>query len=649
MKMVRIVVLFLMVSVPAFAAELKPAAVNKTVVSSPELRLLLNSFVALGEGHVEHVLNTLKLMSSTREVQSGKWEDMKSLLTEFNGRDTTVVALWFVRPDGSYYAVDKGLTGLSLRDRPYFPGLMSGKDVTGDLVISKSTGKRSAIVAVPVKRNGRIIGGLGASLSVRTISKMIDRKMALPEGLIFYAIDAKGLTSLHRVSTLLFAYPSDMGSRTLRDSVAEMLSKPEGEVKYDFYGERTVVYRRSPLTGWVYALGVATGKPVDSAVDLPPFLLEMEKEVTSALERMNRDVAAAAEAVSKEGLEGPRVRRILKDLCSSHPYAVDCSAVDPEGTMVVVEPEKYAEFEGSDIGSQEQIIRLHKSKKPVLGTVIRSVEGFDAVDFEYPIFSPGGGFAGSVSMLIRPEMLLESAASSVVQGMPVDVWVMQKDGRILYDPDKEEVGRMLFEDPIYKPFPQLLALGRLIAGKRKGTGSYEFLGRGLKRPVRKDAYWTTVGLGDTEWRVVLTHAGVEGASTTEKSGKEVKTLSSEGSLRRMAGSDYLTAALSANDTGKIRTIFKKFYSEYGGLYSVQWVDARGINRYGYPEENSLVDVDFNTLDVPSSKYILKAISERGESSFDCRLAEGKEGSFFMVPVHEGDRYLGMLYTIRIRH
>jgi hypothetical protein len=32
---------------------------------------------------------------------------------------------------------------------------------------------------------------------------------------------------------------------------------------------------------------------------------------------------------------------------------------------------------------------------------------------------------------------------------------MQKDGRILYDPDTEEIGRMLFDDPLYKPYPQL--------------------------------------------------------------------------------------------------------------------------------------------------------------------------------------------------
>lgn len=71
--------------------------------------------------------------------------------------------------------------------------------------------------------------------------------------------------------------------------------------------------------------------------------------------------------------------------------------------------------------------------------------------------------------------------------------------RILYDPDTEEIGRMLFDDPIYKPYPHLLDLGRRIAEERTGSGSYEFPAMGgLEEPVRKEANWSTVGLHGTE-------------------------------------------------------------------------------------------------------------------------------------------------------
>jgi len=107
-------------------------------------------------------------------------------------------------------------------------------------------------------------------------------------------------------------------------------------------------------------------------------------------------------------------------------------------------------------------------------------------------------------------------------------------------------------------------------------------------------------------------------------------------------------ALSGNNSVKIRELFMDFYSEHEGLYSVQWLDGKGMNRYGYPEENSLINFDVKTLKTPSSKPMLQALSDKKESSFDCRLMEGKTGAFFMVPVYEGGEFLGMIYTIRLK-
>ena len=104
----------------------------------------------------------------------------------------------------------------------------------------------------------------------------------------------------------------------------------------------------------------------------------------------------------------------------------------------------------------------------------RAVEGFIAIDFEYPVFSGEKGFIGSVSMLFRPESFIRSIIQDAIKGSPFDVWVMERNGRILYDPDEAELGRDLFTDPIYRPFPQLISLGKRIAQERSGSGSYRF-------------------------------------------------------------------------------------------------------------------------------------------------------------------------------
>jgi len=119
-------------------------------------------------------------------------------------------------------------------------------------------------------------------------------------------------------------------------------------------------------------------------------------------------------------------------------------------------------------------------------------------------------------------------------------------------------------------------------------------------------------------------------------------------LRTLAENTEMKKALSGNDSEKIKNIFKDFYSQHKGIYSIQWLDSKGTNRYGYPEENSLINFDVKTLKTRSSKSMLQALSDKKESSFDSPLMEGKKGAFFMVPVYNETEYIGMIYTIKLK-
>jgi hypothetical protein len=393
---------------------------------------------------------------------------------------------------------------------------------------------------------------------------------------------------------------------------------------------------------------IAQEKMSPPGAELPPVLSELRKAVTAELSKVDQDVAKLAGRLSERDFRTAETRKMLGDLCRSYPYAVDCSVVDRQGRMKAVEPGEYGKFEGADISGQEQMIRLRESGKPVLSNVFWAVEGFDAVDLEHPVFSSDGGFAGSVSMLIRPEALFSFVLVPILQGMPVEAFAMQKDGRILYDVDKEEIGSMLFENPMYRPFPHLIEVGKMASRKKSGTGSYDFWQEGTGELVRKDAYWTTVGLHGTEWRLVVMHVGAGRAAAAGKGINKGGTASHDDALRTLAESMEMKKALSAGGNAGIREIFMDFYSGHEGLYSIQWIDSRGTNRYGYPEENSLIGIDMKSLRTPSSKLILGALSKKKESTFACPLVEGKTGTFFMVPVHDGGEFLGMLYTIRIK-
>jgi hypothetical protein len=249
----------------------------------------------------------------------------------------------------------------------------------------------------------------------------------------------------------------------------------------------------------------AQDRGVIDVAELRLLLNLLGKEVTAELNKMDQDVAKLAKKLSERDFTTSEKRKMLGDLCRSYPYAANCTVIDRNGRIALAGPEKLRDFEGSDISSQEHVIRLRDSKKPVLSKAFKAVEGFEAVTLLHPIFSQQGEFAGAVSMLIRPESMLSNVITPVLGEAPVEALVMQTDGRILYDKDKEEIGLMLFEDPMYKPFPQLLAVGTMICKEKTGAGSYDFRQGGSEKMVKKDAHWYTVGLHGTEWRLVIMH------------------------------------------------------------------------------------------------------------------------------------------------
>ena len=222
-------------------------------------RTILSAFIALTEQHIRTVEHELAVLSMTEEVKSVDWEKMAGILRTYQDSGLPGI-VWFVLPNGNYYTVEKGRVGKKLSERQYFPGLMRGQRMVGDLVFSRSTGKKSVIVTVPIKRDGEVVGGLGASVFLDEISHRIDNALFLPENLVFYALAPDGTTTLNRSTQLNFEDPRKQGIETLRLAADRMLSTPEGEVTYEFEGSsRYAVFRGSALTGWKFAVGIKTG------------------------------------------------------------------------------------------------------------------------------------------------------------------------------------------------------------------------------------------------------------------------------------------------------------------------------------------------------------------------------------------------------
>ncbi|MGE5531322.1 MAG: hypothetical protein ACM3VW_04300 [Bacteroidota bacterium] len=224
---------------------------------SVSARMPLTLLMALTEQYLSSSLRCLQVAAESTQVQSGDWRRMSGLLTNLqkNGPTATV---WFAQPDGSYATVENGPTGLSLADRPYFPRLLKGEPVLGDLVVSKATGRNVAIAATPVRKNGKVVGALGASIYLDSLSERLSKDMQLPSNVIFFALDPTGtVTTLNATTERIFLNPSAISSPALAKAVQLMLQQRQGATTYEYAGApRTVVFGVSPLLKWHFALGV---------------------------------------------------------------------------------------------------------------------------------------------------------------------------------------------------------------------------------------------------------------------------------------------------------------------------------------------------------------------------------------------------------
>jgi polar amino acid transport system substrate-binding protein len=231
-------------------------------------------------------------------------------------------------------------------------------------------------------------------------------------------------------------------------------------------------------------------------------LIHLQSDITRALEAMDSHLAYAAFDLGKTDLDDNAARGILVNLSGTHPSIVDCTASDTNGTIVVAEPAAYHGTEGADIQGQPNVRHILATKRPIMSEVITVAEGFPAAVISAPIFTNENRFVGFSSIVFRPYDLIAGIVGPATTGTSRQVMVIQTDGRVLYDTDPTQVGRLTFEDPLYADYPDLLDVAHRVADERYGTATYGFAADDGEA-VQKKIAWTTTGLHGTEWRVAV--------------------------------------------------------------------------------------------------------------------------------------------------
>ena len=221
-------------------------------------QVALHSLMSLSDAHLLKLADVLSILAATDDARSGAWERIRPSLARAALVNVPAV-LWFALPDGAYWTVTGGRADSSLANRPYFPRLLAGHTVLGDLVVSRSTSRNTAIVAVPVRgRDGSVVAVLGSSVHLDSLTAIVNREIGgLDPSHICFAIGAGGLGALNSDPRLIFTEPMKLGDEGMRRAFSEMLAGRDGTVTYNFRGSRrTVLYRKSDVSGWWYGFGV---------------------------------------------------------------------------------------------------------------------------------------------------------------------------------------------------------------------------------------------------------------------------------------------------------------------------------------------------------------------------------------------------------
>jgi hypothetical protein len=456
------------------------------------------------DGLMLNTLGALELIAATPEAKQGDWNGIKPYLQK--QQKLLAGAYFFALPDGNYYTVQQDLTNLNLSSREYFPSLMAGKQVWGFPIHSRSTDKKSALLACPVRSGDKVTGALGASVFLDELQRKINDELRLPDNCTWFVVDSSGLTMLDREPEYIFMNALTEGSASLKGTLEQAFKAEQGRIDYELGGlARKGFFRRLPHLDWWMVMVRKEGQTPPPNPKLEFSLKQFTPELQKTLNRIDNAIASAVLKAKDTPQAEKDIRSLMSSIYRQEEALIDIFFIDGKGIMRYAEPKEYRNYEGSDFSGQAHVADMIKKPRPLLSSGFTAVEGFDAVTFCHPLYGKNGEFIGYLSALVRPDLVVRKLLKSTGLPPEYDLWIMQTDGRVVYDQDAGEIGRMLFSDPLYAPYVTLLKLGRNIAATSSGTGDYIFEQTMGKENVIKKASWDTVKLHGTEWRVVLTY------------------------------------------------------------------------------------------------------------------------------------------------
>lgn len=261
------------------------------------------------------------------------------------------------------------------------------------------------------------------------------------------------------------------------------------------------------IFAFVLIAGCLASCTKDPLKSYPPELTTIKESLESTFGRLDSILEASTVRLATIIDDSAAIRAELKTLFAQKPgYVLEYALVSPSGIMEIIEPPTYYSMEGMDISGQAHIIKLFQTKAPVLSATFLAVEGFHAVVDVHPILKDQQA-VGALTALFYPHQMMDPVINPLLEGQDFEIWMMEQGGTLIWDQDLPDIGRNLFTDPYYDPFPNLRVALEKIVAEDYGETTYSFFQAGTNIEVVKLAHWVTFSHHGQEWKIV--HVRIE--------------------------------------------------------------------------------------------------------------------------------------------
>ncbi|SMD05264.1 methyl-accepting chemotaxis protein [Sporomusa malonica] len=215
---------------------------------------------ATGEGiakDVARIKTTVEFIAMDAKIKSEDQTVIVTRLAEIKQTQSTIETLFYVDLNGRYQASD-GTSG-SVAEREYFKDVIQKKAtiVSGDPVVSKSTGKLVAVGISPVLGgNGQVKGFVAAAMNIDSIKNYVLGRKFGKDGYA-YVVGRSGLVFIHpNDQVALKLNPlTDAVAPELKEMTRAAIDGKMGAMEYQFQGiSKYAGYASIPGTSW----GVST-------------------------------------------------------------------------------------------------------------------------------------------------------------------------------------------------------------------------------------------------------------------------------------------------------------------------------------------------------------------------------------------------------